>query len=480
MINELEEWIERNQEQFITISDKIWRYAEIGLLEEKSSELLADVLENAEFEVERGVADMPTAFVATYGTGRPIIGILGEYDALPGLSQAAKVIKMPLKEGGAGHGCGHNLFGAACLAACLAIKESIRTGKVNGTIRFYGTPAEENFDAKGWMVKKGLFDVVDIALTWHPSDLNMVTAYNYQAIFSVVFKFHGRAAHAAGDPFNGRSALDAVELMNVGCNYLREHIIPDARIHYVITDGGGKAPNVVPNFASVWYYVRAPRLDQVQDIYPRVVKVAEGAALMTETELEIEFLGGSSNLFPNITLEELLLKKMKAIGPPLFNEADLKFAEKIRENFPPMYFENMLAQLPKEMQGVVEQLRDVTLCNEILPILGRGETLGGSTDVGDVSWVVPTAQFQSACYAIGTPGHSWQLVAQSGMSIGHKGMLQAAKVLGLSTIELMQNPALVKKAREEFEEQIKKTPYNSPLPDECKPPVTFFKKLHNQ
>ncbi|MFX1536080.1 MAG: M20 family metallopeptidase [Promethearchaeota archaeon] len=479
MPQKIEEWIETNQEKFIKISDKIWNYAEIGLFEEKSSKLLADTLEKAEFKIERGVADMPTAFIASYGTERPIIAILGEFDALPGLSQVAEPVKKPIKEGAPGHGCGHNLFGAACLAACMAVKELIDLGEVKGTIRFYGCPAEENADAKGWMVKAGLFNDVDISLTWHPSELNMITTVNFQAIYSVLFKFHGRSAHAAGDPFNGRSALDAVELMNVGSNYLREHIISDARIHYVITNGG-EAPNVVPAEASVWYYIRAPRLDQVKEIYSRVIKVAKGAALMTETEVEIQFLGGSANLLPNITLEEVLFEKMKEVGSPPFSKGDQNFAQEIRKTFPQDYFDNLLEMLPQDMREFVEQLRDVNLCNVTVPILGRGKVLGGSTDVGDVSWVTPTAQFTSACFTIGTPGHSWQSVAQAGMSIGHKGMLNAAKILALSAIELMQKPELIEKARKEFEEKIKKTPYESSIPDGVKPPIEYIKSLYNK
>jgi aminobenzoyl-glutamate utilization protein B len=475
----LEEWIEANREKFVQISDSIWRYAELGLFEEKSSKLLADVLEEDEFTVDRGVADMPTAFIASYGSEKPVIGILGEYDALPGLSQAAEPIKKPLKENAPGHGCGHNLFGAACLAAAIGVKELIKNGEVKGTIRFYGTPAEENAAGKGWMIKAGLFDDVDIALTWHPGAFNSVGAANFQAVFDTIFTFHGRAAHAAGAPWNGRSALDAVELMNIGCNYLREHVIPDARIHYVITNGG-EAPNIVPAESTVWYFVRAPQLDQLKEIYSRVVKVAKGAALMTETELEIKLLGGCSNYFSNIPLEELLLEKMKLVGLPTYSEDDLEFGEKIKKTIPPENYENTLAALPQSMRGEYERFRGAMFCNEVLPILGRGETLGGSTDVGDVSWVTPTAEFSSTCAVIGTPGHSWQFTAQCGMSIGHKGMIYAAKVLGLSTIELMQNPELVEKARQEFEEQIKKTPYECPLPDDAKPPIEHFKKLYDK
>ncbi|MFX0171360.1 MAG: amidohydrolase [Candidatus Hodarchaeota archaeon] len=473
------EWLETNKEKFFSISDQIWNYAEIGLLEKESSNLLANILEEAEFEVERGVAYMPTAFIARYGTEKPVIAILGEYDALPGLSQTTEPIKKPIKDGSPGHGCGHNLLGVAALAAVLAIKELIKSGDVTGTICFYGCPAEENVDAKAGMVKEGYFKDIDISLTWHPDDKNSVWSINFQAIFSAVFKFHGRTAHAAADPFNGRSALDAVELMNVGCNYLREHIIPDARIHYTITNGG-EAPNIVPADAAVWYFIRAPRIDQVREIYPRVVKVAEGAALMTETELEIKFHGGSANMLPNYVLEDLIYQKMNELGPPPFDSEDQRFSQEIQKTFPEGYFDNFLSIMPRDMQEVVEQFRGTNLCDKILPIVGRGYTMPGSTDVGDVSWVTPLVQFSSACYTIGTPGHSWQLVAQVGMSIGHKGMLHAAKALALTSFELMQKPEIVKKARKEFDERIKGTSYESALPDDWRPPIEHIREIYNK
>ena len=479
MSKQLLEWIDMNQENFIKISDHIWNLAELGLFEEKSSKFLADTLQEAGFTVERGVADMPTAFVASYGTENPIIAILGEFDALPGLSQAAEPVKNPIKDGAPGHGCGHNLFGAACLAACVAVKETIESGEVRGTIRFYGCPAEENADGKGWMINAGVFDDVHISLTWHPWDINFVMANNFQAMYSIIFKFKGQAAHAAADPFNGRSALDAVELMNVGCNYLREHMIPGARIHYVITKGG-LAPNIVPDEAEVWYYVRGPRIDDVKALYPRVLKTAEGAALMTETKVETTLLGGSTNLLPNETLENLLHEKMTEVGAPQFSEDDLKFAREIRKTFPENYFDNTLTVLPQDARPFFEKFRTKEFFEEVSPIFGRGITLGGSTDVGDVSWVTPLAQFATACTTIGTPGHSWQEVAQVGMSIGHKGMIYAAKILGLATIELMQNPDLVDKAQKEFEEKIKKTPFESPLPEGAKPPIEYYRSLYRQ
>ncbi len=478
MTNDLVEWIETNRGKFIELSDSIWRFAEIGLLEEKSSALLIKTFREAGFTIQHGIANMPTAFFASYGSGKPVIAILGEYDALPGLSQTSDPEKKPLKEGESGHGCGHNLLGVAGIAASLALKTVIDAGEIQGTIRYYGCPAEENVDAKGGMVKAGAFSDVDISLTWHPGFRNCVWATNFQAIYSVVFNFKGKTAHAAGDPYHGRSALDAVELMNVGCNYLREHLIPDASIHYIITKGG-EAPNIVPEDAAVWYFVRAPQLDQLRDIYQRVVKVAEGAALMTETKVIIDFQGGSANLMANHMLEDLLYQKMVELGPPMFDQTDQDYAKEIIKSFPEGYFDRMLSTLPQDMQKQMEQFRNINLCESILPTVSRGVTLPGSTDVGDVSWVTPLAQFTSACASIGTPGHSWQIVAQAGMSIGHKGMLYAAKVLALSSFELFTNPKLVTKARDEFNTRISKTPYTSPLPEDWKPPIEYIKSLYS-
>ncbi len=479
MITDIQQWIDDNKEEYIKISDEIWQYAELGLFETKSSALHANFLEKKGFQVSHGVAGLPTAVMATYGTEKPVIAIFGEYDALPGLSQQAKPYKKPVVDGTPGHGCGHNLYGAACLAACVVIKNKIESGELRGSIRYYGSPAEENADGKGWMVKEGLFDDVDISLTWHPWDVNYVLSSNFQAMYSVIFQFKGQTAHAAGDPFNGRSALDAVELMNVGCNYLREHIISDARIHYIITRGG-EAPNIVPDEAEVWYYVRAPRLDQVKELYSRVIKVANGAAMMTETEVEIIITGGSANMLPNVSLEDLIYAKMKEVGAPKFNDEDITFAQEIKKTFPEKYFDNYLSSIPQDAREFVEQFRDKTFCDEIIPIFGRGITLGGSTDVGDVSWVTPLAQFGFACGAIGTPGHSWQLTAQAGMHIGHAGLVQAAKVLALATAELMQDSELVQKARKEFEQQIKITPYESPLSGDVTPPFDYFRRVYEK
>ncbi|MFX0092256.1 MAG: M20 family metallopeptidase [Candidatus Hodarchaeota archaeon] len=474
MLENILDWIETNRKKFTEISDRIWSYAEVRWTEKKSSALLVKHLEEAGFDIQRDVADIPTAFIASYGTEKPVIGLLGEYDALAGLSQVTETKKKPVKEGDSGHGCGHNLLGTASFAAALAVKEAIDSGEVKGTIRFYGCPAEEGGSGKTFMVKAGFFADLDLAMTWHPGPFNRVASYNLLARYSVVFKFHGKAAHAAS-AYNGRSALDAVELMNIGVNYLREHIIPDARLHYVILKGG-EAPNIVPAEAEVWYYVRAPDTRTVEEIYQRVLKIAEGAALMTETDVEVEFLTGSSNLLLNNVLEKVILEKMNFVGSPKFNEEEIKFAQKLRETFPPGSIKNLLATLPPELQELKEQLKDQIMCDRVIPPFLKGKVLPGSSDVGDVSWATPTAQFSTACCALGTPGHSWQLVAQAGMSIGHKGMLTAAKILALAAIEMMKKPELVELARQEFEEKIKKQPYIFPMPDGTKLPFARQEK----
>jgi aminobenzoyl-glutamate utilization protein B len=467
------QWIEKNQGKFTEISDQIWQLAEIGYQETKSAALLEDVLEKAGFSVERGIADIPTAFMASYGKGAPVIAILGEYDALPGLSQDNVSHYQPIEEAGHGHGCGHNLLGTASLAAVLAVKEAIAAGDVKGTIRYYGCPAEENGSGKAFMVKAGVFDGVDISLTWHPGSFNKSIAVNFLANYKVKFRFKGISAHAAANPHTGRSALDAVELMNVGVNYLREHIIPEARVHYAILNAGGIAPNVVQPEAETLYLVRAPKVDQLNEIYQRVKDIAKGAALMTGTELEINFHAGASNLLLNDTIVNVLVDKLNEVGPPKFSQEEKKFAQEIETTFPEGVdiLGSYAKVLGEDADEVRAKLKDVVLFEDLLPVAKMDIAMPGSTDVGDVSWVTPTGQFSTACYALGTPGHSWQLVAQSGMTIGSKGMIYAAKVLGLSALEFMTNPEILQEAINEFETRREDNPYISPIPDGVSPPL---------
>ncbi len=465
-------WIENNKEKVIDIGQKIWEYAEVGLQEHKSSKLLAEVLEEHGFEIEYGVAGMPTAFVAKYGSGSPKIGLLAEYDALPHLSNKAIPEQEPLKEDAPGHGCGHNIYGSAVMAAAIGLKEEIDTNDLEGTIIFYGCPAEETLVGKVYMAREGLFDDLDLSLTWHPGNYNAVSVGSSNAMNSVKFNFHGRTAHAAGDPHNGRSALDAVELMNIGVNYLREHVIPTARLHYVITNGGGE-PNVVPDKAQVWYYVRAPKRSDVDEIYERVVKIAKGAAMMTGTTMDIEFLSGCYNTLMNHTLAELILESMKEVGPNEWTEEEIEFAKEINETYQPG-----MKMRAVERYKLDEKYLDMYLHDEIHPeIIGKEKKGGGgSTDVADVSWITPTAQFNTATSVFGNPGHSWQVVAASGMGIGQKGSIQAAKILALTVSKLLRDEDLVKKAKEEFKESTKGQPYESPVPEGVEPPLTQLKE----
>jgi aminobenzoyl-glutamate utilization protein B len=462
------EWIETNKQRFIEPSDRIWQFAELGFTEQQSSSLLAAILEESGFLVQRGIADIPTAFVASYGTGKPIIAILGEYDALPGLSQEAVPTLKPRQAGGNGHGCGHNLLGVAGLASALAVQEAIRLGEAKGTIRYYGCPAEENGSGKTFMVKAGVFKDVDLSLCWHPDVYNGIVGTNMLANIKVNFRFHGKAAHAAYDPYNGRSALDAVELMNVGANYLREHLIPDARIHYVITNGGGSAANVVPPLAESQYIIRAPLLRQVNEIYQRVMDVARGAALMTGTEVEFIFQKGMSNLLLNDTITDVLYEKMVQVGPPEYDQQEIEFARQIATTCPQDDMAGMLTKLfGKEARKLIPE--DPVLLVPVMPNVQMDFVAPGSTDVGDVSWVTPTGQIETTCATLNTPSHSWQIVAQSGMSIGHKGMLYAGKVMALAALEFMTHPERLNAARDEFERKIKATPYECPIPDGLKP-----------
>jgi aminobenzoyl-glutamate utilization protein B len=467
----LVEWIDANQGTFTGLSDSVWGFTELGFREVQSSQLLINALEKEGFTIDKGVAGIPTAFVATYSRGSgPVIGVLGEYDALPGLSQDCVPYKKPLLTGAPGHGCGHNLLGVAGIASCFALKQLFDAGEIKGTVRYYGCPAEEGGAAKAFMAKAGLFDDVDISLTWHPDAFNATLWANFLAVYRVVFKFHGKPAHAAADPYNGRSALDAVELMNVGANYLREHMIPGARLHYVITDGGGTAPNVVPAEAASLYFVRAPRSDQLNPLFERLKDVARGAALMTGTELDIELESGMSNMLLNETINNVMQKNLEAVGAPKFSPEDFLFAAEISKTIPSNSLEESAVSYGLDASAVAA-LKGKLLHEGILPPYRSEIIQPGSTDVGDVSWAVPTGQVVTACMALGTPGHSWQIVAQGRMGIGHKGMLLAAKIMALSAFDFIRNPELVHKAREEFKKLRLASAYISPIPDGLKPPL---------
>lgn len=422
--------VDTHSAELIALSDQIWAYAETALNEHRSAAALADYAEKQGFKVERGVAQMPTAFVASYGSGRPIIGVMGEYDALPGLSQVAAPEPKSLVEGAAGHGCGHNLFGAASLGAAIAIKEQIEAGKLKGTIRFYGTPAEEAVGGKTYMARDGLFDDVDVMLAWHPGDLTQADTNSSQAMVDLVVEFHGKAAHAANDPWNGRSAVDALELFTDGINLMREHIRPTSRIHYSIM-AGGDVPNVVPRYAKAWVWLRDWKRSEVEALLERTRKLAEGAALMTETASTLTVQAGSWEILDNLAGARLLDANLRWLGAPAFTAEEQAFAKTIQRN----------TQVPQ-----------VGLDTSIRPLEGQ-EQEGGSTDVGDVSWVVPTLNLTVVTAPSKAPWHAWPVVASGGMSIGHKGLVLASKTLAATMVDLFEKPANVSAIRNEFLEK---------------------------
>jgi aminobenzoyl-glutamate utilization protein B len=470
-MNEVKEkawnWIEGQSERIVEMSDTVWSYAELGLMENESSRLLADELEKHGFRVKRGVAGMPTAFVASWGSGKPVIGVMGEYDALPGISQKKVPKKDPLIEGAPGHGCGHNIHGVSGMAGAIAIRYAKEELGLEGTVKFYGTPAEENYDGKVFMARAGLFDGVEACLSHHPGSINVAGLASSNAVNNVKFHFYGKTSHAAGSPEQGRSALDAVELMNIGVNFLREHVIEKARIHYVIEAGGGQ-PNVVPDYARSWYYVRAPERDQLEPIYNRILKIAEGAAMMTETALKVEFLGGCYNKLPNKALSELVTANMREIGAPQYTKEELEFAGRIAESFPK---EQKRDALRNRKIPNWEKYIDVDLVTDILDAWDEGEVSAGSTDVSDVSWKTPTMEFSTTTFVLGAPGHSWQHVACSGMSIGHKSLIFAAKTIAGTALDLMTKPELLEKARDEFGKRMEGRTYRCPIPNEIQPPL---------
>jgi aminobenzoyl-glutamate utilization protein B len=409
------ESIDNQSGQLIELSDEIWAFAETALREYQSSAVLADYAEAQGFEVTRGVAGLPTAFTARFGSGRPVIGIMGEYDALPGISQQASPIKQAFEEGAAGHGCGHNLFGAASLGAAVAIKQLIADGSLQGTIVFFGTPAEESVGGKVYMVREGLFNDVDIALAWHPSNKTSADTTSSQSMVEIRIAYEGRAAHAAYDPWNGRSALDAVEMTTFAINQMREHVKPSARMHYTIT-GGGDVPNVIPEHASLWLWLRDSTHDGVNDLIERARKIVEGVAIATETSGDFKVTAGSYEMLPNMVGARLIQKNFEWLGPLQFDDKELEFAHEIQK------------ATGKPQVGInttPEPLDE-----------NPGEPKGGSTDVADVSWVVPTLHLSVVTAPAETPWHAWPVVASGGMSIGHKGMLYASKTLATTMVDL--------------------------------------------
>jgi aminobenzoyl-glutamate utilization protein B len=451
--------------RFVALSDRVWAMPEVCYTEARSAaEHLAE-LRHQGFRITENVADIPTALMGEWGEGGVVIAFLGEYDALPGLSQEAGVAEpRPLEAGGHGHGCGHNLLGSAALLAATAVKDWLMANKAPGRVRYYGCPAEEGGAAKTFMVRSRAFADTDIAITWHPNSFWEVAVTPSLANTRADFVFTGRASHAAASPHLGRSALDAVELMNVGVNYMREHMPSDARVHYALLDTGGIAPNVVQAHARVRYSIRARDLPGMNELVARVHKIAQGAALMTETSVEMKIISAVSNILPNTPLEQALHAIMEDLGPPRFDEADEQFAAKIRATL-----------TEKDIASVYYAIgMDPTsrpLADFIVPLDARRNPLIGSTDVGDVSWVVPTVQVHAPTVAIGTPFHTWQVVAQGKTPAAHKAMVQAAKAMAGLGVKALCEPDLIAAAKSDLERRTTRTPYVSPLPENVAPPL---------
>ncbi|WP_407520659.1 amidohydrolase [Lacibacter sp. MH-610] len=443
--------IQNNYDQYKTAALQIWDYAEVGYKEVKSSALLQQTLKDNGFTIESGVAGMPTAFVATYGSGSPVIGILAEFDALPGLSQTIAPVKTSGNKN-AGHACGHHLFGVASAASGIAIKQLIEQKKLTGTIKVFGCPAEEGGGGKIYLVREGFFKSVDVAIHWHPGSENLISTTSSLANISAKFRFYGISAHASGAPDRGRSSLDAVEAMNNMINLMREHVPQETRIHYVITKGG-LAPNVVPDFAEVYYTVRHPRKEVLQSIFDRIVNAGKGAAMGTETRMEYEIIGGVHELLINHSLAEVMYKNLEMTGGVQYTPEEMEFAKKIQATFD-------ITPPPVSNAGIIK------------PLKSEREGGGGSTDVGDVSYAVPTVGLRTATWVPGTPAHSWQAVACGGTEIGTKGMIVAAKTMAMTAIDLFLYPELITKAKEEFEKAKGSYQYK-PLLGDRKPALNY-------
>ena len=464
--------IEEKKQLILDVSDKIFGYAEIGFREFQTVALYQKVLEEEGFEVEMGLAGMPTAFRASFGTGKPVIGFLAEYDALPELSQAGGCTERKPANGcnPDGHGCGHNLLGAGAMGAAFAVKAYLEKHPGAGRVILFGCPSEEKGDAKAIMAREGIFDGVDAAFTWHPDTANAVWSASSLANVSVFFSFQGVTSHAAAAPELGRSALDAAELMSVGVNYLREHIISDARVHYAYCDAGGSAPNVVQGHSRVHYFIRAPKSWQVKEIYQRVVDVAEGAAKMTGTKMSYELFAGVSDFIPNHVLSEVLQESLEEVGAPDFEEKDFALAKEfLMKTSTPQELEMKEAAIRKRFGAEHEaEFMERPLDTQIQPLVWSGKVMSGSTDVGDTSYVVPTAQLTAATATFGTAPHTWQMTAHGNTEIAHKAMLTAAKAMALAGLKVLESPETLQKAHDEWLEETGGV-YECPIPKEIGP-----------
>lgn len=467
------ELVQAHSADYCAVSDEIWGYAETAFREHKSMAAQIRLLEKEGFSVTTNVGDVETAFCGEWGSGKPVVAFLGEFDALAGLSQKSGLTCKEAEIPGAnGHGCGHNLLGVASIAAAAALKSYMAENGIAGTVRYYGCPGEEGGSGKAFMAREGVFDDVDAAVSWHPNSCNIVDGASSLANTQIYYRFRGVSAHAAAAPFLGRSALDAVELMNVGVQFLREHVIPEARMHYAITDTGGVSPNVVQAYAEVLYLLRAPTSTQVKDIVERVDRIAQGAALMTDTTVERDFVKSCANVIINETLGNAMQANLEFYGAPDFDEEDEKFAAKLFETMPE---DGRFAELRKRTNGggaagrkAFEEAKKYTLAKTVLPFVPSGIPLGGSTDVGDVSWQTPTVQCGTGTWVTGTPGHSWQVVTTGKTPIAHKGMLLAAKVMAATGLDIVTDAELLARAKAEHKERLNGEEY-IPIPKGVRP-----------
>lgn len=470
--------IEKKKEEILAISHEIWKYAELSLKEFRSAALYMEKLKEAGFRVQTGYSGIETAFSGSFssGSGKPVIGILGEFDALSGLSQkACSTVREELEKNGSGHGCGHNMLGAASFGAALGVKKYLETTGRDGTVIFFGCPGEEGGAAKAFMAREGLWKTLDAALTWHPGRTHEVTTGTNNSCTQVLYEFKGVAAHAAGNPEEGRSALDAVELMNTGVNYLREHMKSDCRIHYAMVDGGGLSPNVVQPHASVLYMVRSLKVKDTLALQKRVDACADGAAIMTGTSYRRIFVDGTANSVPNTTLEKLIYESMKKIPLPVYTEEEFTFAEALDGTCPksdelPGHGARYDAEIRNEV-GKLTQNGTKALNDFLMPFYTGNEFSPGSTDVGDVSWQTPTVEFNAVTFTAHAPGHSWQNVSAGASSIGDKGTLYAAKVLADASVALFEDRQILIEARKEFEKRLEGEAYMCPIPEDAKPYV---------
>ena len=461
---DIADWLDEHERRFTRMSDEIWDNPELQFLEFKASKLQADFLAAQGFRVTWDIGGLSTAFSAEWGTGKPVIAFAGEYDALPGLSQKDQNQPDPISAGTPGHGCGHNLLGAGCLAAAVALKEWLQSSGQAGTIRYYGCPAEEGGSGKVFMGRAGAFDDLDATFNWHPWYINSAMKGSLLSVNRYYFRFHGKTAHAAADPHSGRSALDALELMNIGVNYLREHVTDDVRLHYAILSGG-LAPNVVPDYAESYYYVRAIEPDTLEDVSQRVIRIAKGAAMMTDTQVDVVYKSGSTRVLSNEVLADLQYKIMRELGGIDFSAEEQAYAAAINQRFGDANVKTLVNRY-----GVDPQTAEQALIGDVYPSRDKDFVSPGSSDMGDMSWYAPCSMLQTATWSSRAAAHSWGVVATGRTSIGHKGMMYAAKVMALAAAELIISPEILERAQAEFRAVVERNPYQCPIPDDVPAP----------